>query len=202
MFDAETHTYRVAGRVLPSVTRILNEVIPRQFHPGAFYLGRGSALHAAISLYASGRLDFESVDPRYLPRLEAFQKFERETGYRVTCSEMQMASLRLGVAGTADAILENPNERRPQLQIALTDFKSSLEPTVVLQIAGYSLLLKDNNRPAPETGLGLELREDGNYFCRWIPKRELLNSENVFKHLCGVYHFKAANGLLSKSAAI
>lgn len=66
-FAAETHEYRVNGRLVPSVTQILEAVglidyshIPWPTRQMA--LERGRAVHEAIALDLAGDLDEESAD--------------------------------------------------------------------------------------------------------------------------------------------
>ncbi|MDE2022352.1 MAG: hypothetical protein KGI71_05590, partial [Patescibacteria group bacterium] len=62
-FDAATHTYRIGGHVVPSVTQVIRSCAPG-WMADEWYLERGKAVHEAIRLSISGRLDWTELDPR------------------------------------------------------------------------------------------------------------------------------------------
>jgi hypothetical protein len=66
-FDAATHTYRLDGELVPSVTTVLKSVglveyshIPQDVLQAAAH--RGTAVHYALELLDRGELDYESLD--------------------------------------------------------------------------------------------------------------------------------------------
>lgn len=98
-FDEETHTYRVDGRVVPSVTQIL------KFGPwkgvdetdSGFVIAedvienareRGHRVHKAIELLNGGVLDWDTVDADDLPYVEAYADWRDEFGYVAEASEL------------------------------------------------------------------------------------------------------------------
>ena len=46
-FDADRHEYRIAGRVVPSVTHVLGDLIPG-WRASDWHLQRGRAVHASF----------------------------------------------------------------------------------------------------------------------------------------------------------
>jgi len=193
-FDPETHIYRVGERVYPHVTGIINAIAPRQYSCGDWYLSRGRAMHKAIHLLVKGILDWSSVDERILPRIRAFEKFMRERQWQLTHSELPLVSKSLLIAGTVDAILEHEGR-----DLVLTDFKSSLEPHVSVQLGLYYRLLRDNGIEVSQ-GLALELRDDGNYRCQWFNKREMKRAEQTGHAFLSTYNWLAKNNLLGGSS--
>lgn len=186
-FDADLHEYTIDGRKVPSVTQVINAVIPRSFHPGEWYMQRGRALHHAIHLQSESRLDWSSVDDRIKARLNALQSFLREAGVSIKRSEIQLASQKLLYAGTIDA------QAIADDGLFLADWKSSVSPEVELQLGGYSLLWGESLGPKPHKALALELREDGSYSCKWLSKPALRRSENLFKAALSIYGFMQHN---------
>ena len=61
IFEPIAHTYTLAGKIMPSVTQIINAVIPRTFDPDPWYMQRGTMVHRAVALVAKsmghGRLN-------------------------------------------------------------------------------------------------------------------------------------------------
>lgn len=186
-FDASTHTYSVDGRAYTSVTQVISRVVPRQFEPGEWYMERGRALHAAINLQAQGVLDWNSVDEQIRPRLDALQKFLIENHATIKRSEIQLVSEKMQFAGTIDAQLIMSEG------YVLTDFKSSIEPSVELQLGGYSLLWGESLGPKPHKALALELKDNGNYSCHWLSKLALRRSECLFKAALSIHGWMQHN---------
>lgn len=76
-FDEATHTYLNDGKRVLSVTQILREaglITGTDFFTEDARL-RGEAVHKACEYLDEDDLDFETVDPAYLPYLKAYQKF-------------------------------------------------------------------------------------------------------------------------------
>lgn len=103
-FNAETHTYRQAGRVLPGVTEILRDegiIDARFFTPES--RERGHAVHEACRMYDDGDLDIGSLDPRIHGYLESWAKFREATGFvRVGEAERIVVSETWQYAGRMD----------------------------------------------------------------------------------------------------
>ncbi len=194
-FDESRHEYRIGGRRVPSVTQIISAVIPRRFSPDAWYLERGRALHAAIHLLESGQLDWSSVDPSISGRLDAFRAFADENNAVGLASEVQIFSKRLGFAGTLDAKIAI------DCGCVLADFKSSIEPSVRLQLGAYSILWKEKWGAGPARALALELKENGRYNCLWLDRRELSVAEQQFKASLTVYNFMQEHKITGRNEA-
>jgi hypothetical protein len=52
-FNEATHTYKINGRSVPSVTQVLGDLLPC-YRAGEWYKARGRAVHAAAELERQG----------------------------------------------------------------------------------------------------------------------------------------------------
>lgn len=159
-FEADTHTYRLAGRVLPSVTHVLRfldnfEQIPRHVLEAAAQFGRH--VHEACHLHNLGVLDWDALDTALVPYVRAYDKFLADTGFVVTASEERVVNATYGYAGTLD--LRGRYRKRP----AVVDIKSTavLPASVGPQTAGYERCIRP--RHGAHRRYGLLLRADHTY---------------------------------------
>ncbi len=184
-FDETTHTYRLHGRVLPSVTAIIGRVLPG-FQADDYYLQRGRALHHGCRLLDEGRLDWNSVSPEIAGRIQAFAKFRSDCPAETVARERSLAHSTYGFAGTLDLMLK-------QDRLLVCDMKSTLTPQARLQLAAYSLLWKHNyGQTAGQTpggAVGVQLNDDGSYRTMWLNKQELATAEQTFLGALSVYGF-------------
>ncbi len=160
-FDAATHSYTIDGRKVPSVTQVLNDLIPG-FKAGEWYLNRGQAVHACAALIAQG-VAFDH-DPAIDGQVRAVRRFFAEVKPTVIAVEKQVYSARYQYAGTLDLLIHT------DIGGCLIDWKSTLGPSVGYQLAAYSQALTEtksaagtNACVAPRTGYGVEIHEDGTY---------------------------------------
>ncbi len=188
-FDEKDHIYRLDGRILPGVTKTLEHNFGTRPYWSEWHAERGKAMHLAIHYMAENRLDWNTVDDRIKSRLSAFQKFLDETGYVIRYSEIKLFSRRYRFAGTLDLILEGDQG------LLLADIKSSIEPTVDLQLGGYSLLWDESTTYLPlpkiKRALAIELKEDGNYNLKWV--KDLKRSKRIFPSFLTVANWKSEN---------
>lgn len=188
-FDEATHTYRLNGSVLPSVTQIINAILP-VYQASDWHLQRGTATHHACFLLDCGVLDWSSVDPEIEPRVKAWEKFRRDFGGKIMANEQRLASKKMRFAGTLDRLVLKGND------LIVADLKNSVSPQVKLQLALYSILWKENTGQAITKAVAVELREDGSYVCHWQDKRELRQAEQTAISLLSVFGFAKSNGLV------
>lgn len=136
-FDAETHTYRLAGRVVPSVTQALQCItvfdgIPPDVLETARV--RGQYVHEACDLYDRGILEVGELDLDLVPYVDGYINWLTDSGAVVIASELRVANSTMRYAGTIDrlAIIEGP--------LALVDIKATavVPPTVGPQTAAYA----------------------------------------------------------------
>ena len=80
-FDPITHTFRINGVPVPSVTQALKaaDIIDDRFYTDEAR-ERGIAVHAACHYLDEECLDWETVAPEIVPYVEAYQRFKDESG--------------------------------------------------------------------------------------------------------------------------
>ena len=151
VFDQPSHTYRLAGRLLPSVTQVLAPLVDfSRVPPDVLEAKRdlGSRVHETCH--------FHDEDDDVLPYLEGWKRFMRESGARILQCETRVCEPVLGYAGSLDRVLELNGNRW------LVDLKTSfcLPHTVGAQTAAYLRALAD---PSVTHRGALRLRADGTY---------------------------------------
>lgn len=186
-FDEESHRYTLDGKVLPSVTKIINNVLPT-FQASQWHMDRGKRTHAACEWLDNG-CDPE-IDPEIYPRVNAWRKFRADYGGKIVANELRLASKLLRFAGTIDRVISTGKN------LIIADLKNSVSPQVRLQLAGYSLLWKENNENSPKSAVAVELLDTGNYKCLWMDRHELRRAEQQFLALLSVYGFAETHNLL------
>ena len=151
-FDQETHTYKLDGKRIPSVTQIINELLPINYNPHHWYLQRGTAVHACAAFIAKG-VDFE-WDKRISGQVLAIRKFFREVRPEILGIEEMVYSEKYRYAGIFDLWCKIGTKN------CLVDYKATMSvDRVGLQLAAYELAMK----PYIKYGVGVEIREDGSY---------------------------------------
>lgn len=154
-FDAETHTYRFAGKSVPGVTSVLE---PLQMLQGVrkdvLDAARefGQHVHLACDLWNKKQLDVAALDPALIPYLRDWQQFLKETGFVVMTSEQPVYHAQLQYAGTPDCT----GTMRETTWIV--DIKSGVVPcTVGPQLAAY----QQASDPRPRRRLCVQLTGNG-----------------------------------------
>jgi len=150
-FEPASHTYTLDGVVVPSVTGVLKAsglIDFSQIPPSILETARarGSRVHAAIHYYNEGDLNWDTVDDKDRPRINAWLTFLQQRQFQILKAEFRVYSRRYGYAGTGDVVglLDG--------RLALADFKCG-EPEDVaadLQTAAYAgALYEMGSDPAP-----------------------------------------------------
>lgn len=188
-FDDERHEYRLNDRVLPSVTGIIKSHV-KGWQAADFYLQRGSAVHKAVALALDDRLDWESVDARIVGRVKAVLRFIESSQLKRIATEYRMFSETFQFAGTADFIGAYPDN-----QLVLVDYKSSVEPSVIIQLGLYAMLWNYAERPIYR-GCAIETHDDGTYKAHWFTSRQLKDAANVGLAMLTVFGWRQKNNLL------
>ncbi len=181
-FDAVTHTYRLHGAPVPSVTQVLRasgyiafyqdllEQIAEGTLPavdGVHALvarrarldearDRGQRVHAALHYLLENDLDDASIDDGIRGYLESGRQYLAAHVLEVCRAEMRVVSERHGYAGTLDLLAVHRDDR-----LFVGDFKSG-EPDIVaadLQLAAYVGALLEMG--ATDPALGAALRAHG-----------------------------------------
>lgn len=188
-FDADTHTYTLDGRVLPSVTEILGNVF---YNPDAEWFTeearlRGQYVHAAIALDNDGELDRHALDPRLVPYVAAWLTFKSDTDFRPLAWEQMVYDEARGYAGTFDVIGQLGDN--PLFPPVLIDYKTGAPPEITaLQTAAYARVAKGDRWPTLRRA-GLWLRPDGSY--RLTPHSDRAD-ERMFLSALEVFQWKTA----------
>ena len=177
-FDKEKHVYMIDGKKLPSVTEIINSVIQRDFYADEFQMHKGSMIHLALKLYLQGKLDENSIDERIKCRVEAGKKAIKELELRPPyVIEKHLFHKLYQYAGTPDLLTEDG---------ILIDWKSSHNKSVIGQLGGYYLLLKENKFYVYRL-YEIVLDDNGNYVVNAYQekqcKRIFLNCLSLFNFL-------------------
>jgi hypothetical protein len=104
-FDAESHTYTLGDRKIPSVTQILSWGRDLSRIP-AWTAQRGTALHLAAEYDDVGDLDESSVDPLVMPHLTAYRAWREEHRPQYVATEVRVLGSLYGLlyAGTIDRV--------------------------------------------------------------------------------------------------
>ena len=137
-FDAATHTYRLNGQILPSVTQVLGPLTDLSMIPPAILERKrliGQWVHAAIELDLKDDLDEESIGEDWRGYFMGWRKFRTESGFVVHENEQRVHSKKYGYAGTLDLTGE-----LPKLGLSLIDTKctATIYPAVGPQTAAYA----------------------------------------------------------------
>jgi len=158
-FDEATHTYRVRGARVPSVTQILAPLFSFEGIPPAVLDAKrdlGQRVHFACQLDDENDLDEASIEHDVAPYLNGWRRFLRETGAVVVHNEQRVAEPTLMYAGTLDNVLLLNGAKW------LVDKKTSfaLPMAVGPQTAAYMRALGD---PTVTHRGALRLRPDGSF---------------------------------------
>lgn len=132
-FDPITHTFKINGVPVPSVTQALKaaNIIDDRFYTDEAR-ERGIAVHAACHYLDEECLDWETVAPEIVPYVEAYQRFKDESGFVPALIEEPVFNAQYFYGGILDrtGLLNG--------QAVLLDLKSGdPEPWANLQTAGY-----------------------------------------------------------------
>jgi len=167
--DPTTHTYWLGAQRLPGVTEILTGLGLLTLPPDAPTVRlaaarqRGSAVHLALSFQHEGTLDPASVDPRLDGYLFAWDAFcaRHMADFRPRYVEQPQADPLLGFAGTPDVEgLHGTDDRSPWVVEVKT---GPFQPGHLLQVAGYTLLVRAGLTHGWPTGIVVTLRADGGF---------------------------------------
>lgn len=177
------HRYRIGGVEIPSVTQVINSVLPG-WKADEYFLTRGSAMHAGCELMDAGTLDWSSVAPEIEGRLRAWQKFREEYPATVAACEVPLSHQLYRFAGTLDRVFVEPYAH------VIGDIKSSIAPQVVIQLGAYSLLWEARGNAKISRGVAIELTDAGTYRTKWFTRRELEHGGRIFLACLSIHSFK------------
>lgn len=190
IFDESKHEYRVNGRVIPSVTQVLQPLVdyskvPRDVLERAQLLGQ--AVHRATELHDNDDLDMATLSEELVPYLDAWKRFRQECDFQPITVEEKLHHPSLGYAGTSDRTGYVRGRK------AVLDIKKmiSLGPVIGIQLAAYQAM--HNLRGDSITDrYALGLRADSTY--RLEPYTDA-NDFAVFVSLLTVRNWRIRNGI-------
>jgi len=166
----DEHRYWLGDRRVPGVTSVIRGFAP-SFGAGQWYLDRGSAVHRAVQLQLEGRLNWDTVQPEIMGRVNAVLKFIADVGLRVEQVEVKAVHPIYQYAGTVDCIGETQSGR------VILDWKGTVDAASELQLGAYAML-PEAGRIA--RGAAVEVRDDGTYRAHWYSGRELAFAGRTF----------------------
>jgi len=174
-FEPLSHTYRVDGLVVPSVTQLLDDAgLTPDYSvvaPSVLLHARHRGIHidACCDLLDEDDLDWRSVHPEALPYVEAWARFCADEGYEPWGGQIPLYHPAHGYAGTADSI----GELGGRWVVVERKATTKMAATYALQTAGYAqpgLWMAPRGGGALEpvpwqtpARLGVQLRRDGRY---------------------------------------
>lgn len=168
-FDEATHTYRLDGQVLPSVTQIIRFLNYDTAENAKSWLrdvaaDRGSRVHAYTADIDMGA-EPENYDWDCVGYIQAYKSFLRDYNPQWTHIEAVAGSLELGYAGTIDRI------GRIDGETTIVDFKTGSKihvDALTAQLHGYTWLAMNNKLcDSMPKRLGVQLKRDGTYRLFW-----------------------------------
>ncbi len=183
-FDPASHTYTKDGRVLPSVTQILQAsgiIDTTWFTEEAAW--RGSVVHECCQLDDEGDLDEGTVPEEAKGYLDAWRLFKAQVPMNFIAIEQPLCS---GLyAGTPDRDAE----------WAVVDIKTgAILPWVGLQLAAYVDLVRANG---PDVGgprsfdrYAVRLGKDGRYNVQHFAVRDYRNDLGIFRAALSIYYWR------------
>jgi hypothetical protein len=184
-YDGATHTYRIDGRVVPSVTQVLRDVLP-SWRATEWHLQRGRAVHACCAMIARGQAFVH--DPQIDGQVDAAWLWFGQVAPEIIVVERPMFSRRCQFAGTPDLIC------RIGSHTCVVDFKARMTVAVCYQTGAYGLLYGEHaGCPAPAWGVGVELHEDGSY--RMSERYLIAQAAREFLCLLTAYNLRRACGV-------
>lgn len=161
-YDDKTHTYKIGGQEVISVTQALVEagLVDTKWFTD-YGRRRGSAVHKAIQYRVEGSLDLNSIDPKIEGYLSAWDAFVEDTGYEPIACEKRLFSAIHRAAGTLDHL----GNLRGKTVIA--DVKTgALNAVTGIQLTGYAQLARGELGEYVSKLIGLQLKIDGSYKMR------------------------------------
>lgn len=181
-FDPATHTYTIDGRVVPSVTQVLNDLLPC-YQATEWHLQRGTAVHASAAMIAQGKtFDY---DPQITGQINACYRFFADVKPVVLYVEKQVYSKKFGFAGTMDLMIESLSGFP---FATIVDWKASFSASLPCQLAAYALAFEDSTPCHIKQGFGVQLNDDGTY--RMSEVYDLRRYKTAFLNMLGAYNVR------------
>lgn len=154
-FDGATHTYKISGIPVPSVSAVLAPLSDfSSVHPAimANAISYGNNVHKTIELYLNGELDEIGLDPHLTDVLGQYKRWENDKGYNIRGGIIEKPCFHPGLkyAGTPDIVCRHE---------FILDIKSRKTDPIkdILQLTAYEAFY---GKPGSHRLIVLELYED------------------------------------------
>jgi hypothetical protein len=193
-FDEETHTYRLDGQVVPSVTQVIRPLFASaQPFWKEEHRERGQKVHEATFLYDHDNLAPEAITDDIVGYVDAYRRFREESKWRVIFAESRVYSQRYRFAGTADRLFLAPGIPP---EYVLVDIKTSrtVSKATALQLAAYDIAATEtaNEGVRIAAHYALHLSPDGKY--RLVRFDDMAEARQAFLAALTLHNWRAKNG--------
>lgn len=196
-FDDASHTYRLDGEVLPSVTQVLKaarlidySMIPQEILQAA--AERGTAVHQALEGIDNGLAEPANVAPAIAGYVEAALRFYLEAQFEPTLVEYRNYHKGWRYAGTLDRLGTMAGCQ------TILDFKTGiLLPGHGLQLAAYLAMLPE---PRRYRRIAVKLSEDGSYHVEEYRAADYRRDIRIFLSALDCWRWKESQGYRDRAA--
>jgi len=174
-YDAEGHIYSEGGKIIPSVTQILNPPASKPWFSHQTS-ERGTLAHDRIAAWAAKPEGFP-----YEPYVDSFALWTYKHGAKLISAEGIIDGLLFGqrYAGRYDLLMEIEGK------IVLIDIKTGVSAKWhAAQLAAYALALT----PKPARFLDLYVHDDMSYTESWISPSRFIEAMKEFKAALEAYY--------------
>lgn len=162
LFDESTHTYRLGGRALPSVTKILDLLDPYVETDNGVAAERGTLVHDCCQYHDEGIIDADGIDESILGYYSAYRRFHGHCAVNFVDVEVCVAHAKHGFAGRIDRISEDRGG------LTLWDIKSGVyRRTHPIQRAAYKAAYEAQTGNRIKKTACLYLRPTGEFKLDW-----------------------------------
>ena len=176
-FDEKSHTYKLNGVALPSVTTIMKPLSDDKYSTVRADVldnaaNKGSIVHNAIENYL--KFGIEDISEEYKPYFLAFLRFLSDKQPNILATEKKVYHKFLRYAGTVDFICEIDGK------VYLIDFKTTavlMKMLTEVQLEAYKKALESHGIKIDAKAV-LHLRKDGTY--RFVPQENDSECWEVF----------------------
>lgn len=186
-YNDKTHEYELDGLMIPSVTQIIQDVMPTNFYILAenleYKADLGKKVHLTTEIYDEGNLDLKILYPILKNYLDGWIKFKQDFEFEVEEIELRLHHSTYRFAGRLDRVGMIGKDK------VLVDIKTGVvKKTDVLQTAGYKILYNQDKKQADKIKKRMAVYlAEGDYRVVFHQDETDLN---VFLSCLTVYNFK------------
>lgn len=184
-FDERLHQYTFNGRVVPSVSAILQPLTAMAYghiDPDVLIQAAmlGTAVHACTEYLDEGELDDSTVESSWVPYLNAYKAWKEVARPEILGVEVRLACAKFG--GTIDRIVKIDG------QPWIIDLKttSQIHKHVGVQLAAYAALAEKFTKKTGYRRAALQLKPDGTFK---VKEFSSVTDEICFNALLGIKYW-------------